>query len=152
LDELTDKILQALQNDFPLREKPYDILAAKLGISTDELWQRVHDLISEGVIRRLGASLDSRKLGCSSTLAAVRVPAQDVNKAADVIDGFPEVTHCYLRDDDFNIWFTVIAENNARISAILDYIRDALSLDPSQILNLPAKRFFKLDAAFKSPS
>ena len=148
--DLDYRILDALQNEFPLSEKPYEIMAEKLGISGDEFWERMQQLVDNGVIRRMGASLDSRKLGYSSTLSAISVPAERVDEAADVVGGYPEVTHSYLRDDKFNIWFTIIAYDNDRIEAILEEIRSTLSLDPTAVLNLPVTKLFKLDARFKT--
>lgn len=150
MDELDYRILDALQNEFPLCERPYQVLAANLEISADVLWQRVKGLIEEGVIRRMGASLDSRKLGYSSTLAAISIPAERVDEAAAVVGQYHEVTHSYLRGDEFNIWFTVIALDNERIAAILEEIRCALSLEPAAVLNLPVTNLFKLDARFKT--
>jgi len=152
VDELDSRILRALQYEFPLSERPYEALARKLDISADELWERTLKLIDQGVIRRLGASLDSRKLGYSSTLAAVSVSSERLEEAAEMIGGYPEVTHSYQRDDRFNIWFTIIAADSERMDVILEEIRSALSLDSSQVLNLPVKRLFKLDARFKSGS
>jgi len=149
MDELDWRILQALQNDFPLSAGPYEIIASKLKIPCDELWNRIERMVSEGVIRRIGASLDSRKLGFCSTLAAVSIEPNLVDKAAEIIGRFPEVTHSYLRKDDFNIWFTIIAADEERLMEILKEIRTALSIDSSDILNLPVKRLFKLDARFK---
>jgi radical SAM protein with 4Fe4S-binding SPASM domain len=148
LDDLDCKILDALQYDFPLSERPYEVLAERLGLDADVLWQRVERMLEQGVIRRLGASIDSRKLGFCSTLAAVRVTPDMVDRAAEVIGCYPEVTHSYLRDHEFSIWFTVIAPDVDRVEAILDEIRGELSLDPSNVLNLPMKRMFKLDARF----
>ena len=150
MDELDYRILDALQNEFPLSERPYEILAEKLDISGDKLWRRVQGLIENGIIRRMGASIDSRKLGYSSTLAAISVSAERVDEAAAVVGVYPEVTHSYLRDDKFNIWFTVIAYDNDRIAAILEEIRYALSLEPTAVLNLPVTKLFKLDARFKT--
>ena len=150
MDELDRRILQGLQDDFPLDERPYDILAGRLGTSCDELWDRVRGLVELGVIRRMGASLDSRKLGYSSTLAAVRVGPDRAEQAAEVIGQFAEVTHSYLRDDEFNIWFTVIAAGGQRVESILEQIRSALSLENSALLNLPARQLFKLDARFRA--
>lgn len=150
MDELDYRILDALQNEFPLSERPYEILAEKLEISGDELWRRVQGLVEDGVIRRMGASLDSRKLGYSSTLAAISVSAERVDEASAVVGRYPEVTHSYLRDDKFNIWFTVIAVDNDRIESILEEIRSALSLEPAAVLNLPVTKLFKLDARFKT--
>ncbi|HLB74098.1 MAG TPA: AsnC family transcriptional regulator [Sedimentisphaerales bacterium] len=151
MDELDHRILDALQNEFPLSERPYDVLAERLEIPGDELWERVRRLVQEGVIRRMGTSLDSRKLGYSSTLAAISVPAERVDEAAQVVGKYPEVTHSYLRNDQFNIWFTVIAADSRRIANILEEIRSALSLERAAVLNLPMTKLFKLDARFKTP-
>ncbi len=151
MDNLDKQILEALQSDFPLCERPYDKIAKKLGIGADELFGRVRSMLDSGVIRRVGVSLDSRKLGFSSTLAAIRVKSELVEHAADIVGAYHEVTHSYLRDDDFNIWFTLIASSVGRIVEILEEIRSELSLEADDVLNLPVERLFKLDARFKSP-
>jgi len=148
MNELDCRILQALQDEFPLSSKPYDVLAKKLHIPPDELWERTQRLIGQGLIRRLGVSLDSHKLGFTGTLAAVSVQPELIEQAAKVIEQFPEVTHSYLRKDHFNIWFTIIAPDNKKIESILEQIRSTLSLGKAKILNLPMKRLFKLDARF----
>ncbi len=148
MDQLDSKILKALQDEFPISDKPYDILAAKLQITVDELYSHIQQMIKTGLIRRIGLSIDSKKIGFSSTLSAVSVPAEDIEHASEIIGSFPEVTHSYLRNDEFNIWFTIIAADELRIENILKQIQTQLSLKDSQILNLPAKRFFKLDARF----
>jgi DNA-binding Lrp family transcriptional regulator len=150
MDDLDRRILEALQQDFPLCSRPYEVLAQRLGIEAELLWRRVEALLDRGVIRRLGASFDSRKLGFRSTLAAVRVGPEQVDRAAEIIGRYPEVTHSYLRDHEFNIWFAIIATNEQGIETILQEIRAALSLDTSDVLNLPMKHAFKLDARFKA--
>ncbi len=148
MDNLDHRILDALQYDFPLRERPFDVLAERLGLDPDLFWKRVESLREQGVIRRLGASFDSKKLGYCSTLAALRVPPALVDRAAKVLGGCREVTHSYLRDHEFNLWFTVIAKSEARIESILREVRRELSLTAPDVLNLPMKRMFKLDARF----
>jgi len=149
MDQLDCRILEALQYDFPLAERPYDFIARKLHISSEQLWDRVQKMKAEGIIRRIGVSLDSHKLGFCSTLAAVSVEPERLAQAAEVIGRFEEVTHSYLRNDDFNIWFTMVATDNERIEEVLEQIRTGLSLERSRVLNLPMKRLFKLDARFK---
>ena len=152
MDHINRRILQALQDGFPLEAKPYEIVADRLQISKEDLWERIQRMLDEGVIRRMGASIDSRKLGFRSTLAAVSVEPERIDRAAEVIGDFQEVTHSYLRNDSFNIWFTIIAVDEKRIEEILGQIRESLSLEKSKILNLPVKRLFKLDARFKVSS
>ncbi len=149
MDELDRRILTELQDNFPLAENPYDIMADDLGIGVDVLWRRVEAMVEGGVIRRMGFSIDSRKIGYTSTLAAVRVPAEQVQAASAVIAGHQQVTHSYLREDAFNIWFTVIAENAERIAEILEAIGRRLGLAPEDMMDLPAEKFYKLDTRFK---
>lgn len=151
MDNLDKKILQELQHNFPIEEHPYDKIAKKIGISTDALFGRITEMHDLGLIRRIGASLDSRKLGYASTLAAVRVKADLTEKAAEIISSYHEVTHSYLRTDAYNIWFTLIATDTAKIAKILEKIRTDLFLKPEDVLNLPVERLFKLDARFKVP-
>ena len=148
MDEIDSRILRELQHDFPLSERPYEVIAERLQLSAEQLWTRVERMLDEGIIRRMGASFDSNRLGFSSTLAAVSVEPELVGRAAEVIDQFPEVTHNYLRNDAFNIWFTLIAADEKRIESVLEEIRTTLSLEKAAVLNLPVKRLFKLDARF----
>ena len=148
MDKVDSQVLKALQNEFPLSERPYETIASKLDIQCSELWKRIEKLVDEGTIRRLGASLNSHKLGFCSTLAAINVQANLVERATEVIDQFPEITHSYLRKDHFNIWFTVIASDNERIEQVLEQISSSLSLESAQLINLPVKKLFKLDARF----
>ena len=149
MDKLDSRILRELQYGFPIRERPYEVISDRLKISQAELWERVQRMLDEGIIRRMGASFDSKKLGFSSTLAAVSVRCEVADRAAETIGEFVEVTHSYLRNNTFNIWFTIIAIDEERIEEILEQIRTCLSLDKSKILNLPVKRLFKLDARFQ---
>lgn len=150
MDDLDKKVLSALQHDFPLSQEPYKAIAEKVGAGVEEVFRRVRTLIDTGAIRRLGASLDSRKLGYKSTLAAVRVADDKADTASAAISAYPEVTHSYLRNSEFNIWFTLVAANEARIADILKEIRLQLSLDADDILNLPVENLFKLDARFNA--
>lgn len=151
MDKIDGKIIKELQDDFPLSERPYKIIAERLNISEDELWGKIQQMLDKGIIRRMGASFDSNKLGFRSTLAAVSVDPELVDHAAIVIGQYYEVTHSYLRNDEFNIWFTLIAIDNDRIETILEQIRNDLNLGKEKVLNLPMKQLFKLDARFHVP-
>jgi DNA-binding Lrp family transcriptional regulator len=135
--------------DFPISVDPYGIIADRIGVDRDILLERVQALIGSGTIRRIGISVDSRKMGYSSTLAAVRVADDRVERASEIIDFYPEITHSYLRADEFNIWFTVIAIDQQRIQEVLDELRIKLNLEVSDVLDLPVLKLFKLDARFK---
>jgi DNA-binding Lrp family transcriptional regulator len=149
LDDLDRQIITELQMNFPISPDPYGIVADRLGVDTDTLLQRVQALIGSGTIRRIGISVDSRKMGYSSTLAAVRVTDDRIESACEIIDLYPEITHSYLRADEFNIWFTVIAIDQQRVCEVLEELRIKLNIEVSDVLDLPVKQLFKLDARFK---
>ena len=77
------------------------------------------------------------------------MPQESIEAASEIIRRFSEVTHSYLRKDEFNIWFTVIAESEARIQGVLEEVRIKLNIGVSDVLDLPVKKLFKLDARFK---
>ena len=149
MDDLDRRIVRKLQEDFPLEPHPYEILAGGPGIGTDELWSRVLALSESGIIRRIGFSVDSRKMGYSSTLVAIRLPTERVEEVSALFSKYPQITHSYLREDTFNIWFTVIAEDRQSVRCILEEIRIALGLPETDIMDLPVRKLFKLDARFK---
>jgi DNA-binding Lrp family transcriptional regulator len=149
VDDMDRRIIKELQGNFPLEMNPYEVIADNLGMSVDQLWQRILALAESGVIRRMGFSIDSRKIGYSSTLAAVRVSQDRIDEASELISEYPQITHSYLREDDFNIWFTVIADDRDRVLVILGEIRDKLNLTEDDVMDLPVEKLFKLDARFK---
>jgi DNA-binding Lrp family transcriptional regulator len=149
VDDMDRRIIKELQGNFPLEMNPYEVIADNLGMSVDQLWQRILALAESGIIRRMGFSIDSRKIGYSSTLAAVRVSQDRIDEASELISEYPQITHSYLREDDFNIWFTVIADDRDRVLVILEEIRDKLNLTEDDVMDLPVEKLFKLDARFK---
>ena len=49
-------------------------------------------------------------LGYSSMLVAAKVDPENPWRAAKIINSHPGVSHNYLRDHDFNLWFTIATE------------------------------------------
>src|SRR5512136_1489530 len=97
MDKIDKKILNILQTRFPIVPEPFDAVGAELGISGDEVIERVKRLKERGIIRRIGAVFESRALGFTSTLCAARVPEEKIRPFADVVNSYPGVTHNYRR-------------------------------------------------------
>ncbi len=146
LNELDKQVLTEIQANFPVVPKPYTTLAGRVESTEAEVHASVLGMKRDGVIRRIGAIFDSHRLGYRSTLCAIAVPPERVDEAAALIGCYPNVTHNYLREDRYNIWFTLIAESEARIEEILAEIADTTGID--DILNLPAIRLFKIRVDF----
>jgi siroheme decarboxylase len=119
MDELDRRIVNALQGGFPLAPRPYAAAAQSLGISEDELLGRLQRLLREGTLTRFGPMYDAERLGGAFTLCAMRVPRDDFERVAALVNAYPEVAHNYERDHRFNMWFVVAVQDRARIPVLL---------------------------------
>lgn len=146
LAPLAEKLIARLQRDLPLTEKPYLALAEELGVEEKDVLKALRWLKSKGIIRRLGATFDARRLGYQPTLCAAKVPPERIEDVAAVLNSYPEVTHNYLREHEYNIWFTLIAENEEEQKALIEEIRQKTGFE--EILNLPARKMFKIAVNF----
>ena len=146
MDELDKTILNRIQTRFPLTPKPFATIADELDTTEKEILERVSRLKESGIIRRIGGNFVPGKVGFVSTLCAARVPEKDVEVFARTVNAFPGVTHNYLRENSFNVWFTFIAPSMETIRENLGRI--ARKTGVSRILNLPATRVFKIKAKF----
>jgi len=146
MDETDKKILNILQRDFPLDERPYLVIARELGIAEDDVLSRVQRLRNEGVIRRIGAVFDGGKLGRVSTLCAARVPQEKAGLFVEVVNAFKGVTHNYRRDHEYNFWFTASAGNEEALAAFIERVKDKTGV--TDILDMRAVRVFKINASF----
>jgi DNA-binding Lrp family transcriptional regulator len=145
MDDVDARLLNALQVEIPIVERPFAELGAALGLDEAEALRRVRAMESAGSFRRVGPSFNPRKLGHTSTLVAARVPEEKFDETVAFINSFAEITHNYERDDEFNVWFTVIAESKAAIGEILDKIRGNTA---AELVDLPATHVFKTRVCF----
>jgi siroheme decarboxylase len=146
LDEKDRRILNRVQSDFPIASRPYSVIADELGLTEREVIDRILRLKQSGIIRRIGGNLVPGRLGYVSTLCAARVPADQVASFAAAVNRHPGVTHNYLRENTFNVWFTFIAPSMDEIETKLKEISAETGV--TEILNLPATRVFKIRAQF----
>jgi siroheme decarboxylase len=144
----TDKvILNLIQLDFPIDSRPYRVLAEKIGLTEDVLMDRIRTMKEKLLIRRIGGNFSPDRLGYYSTLCAATVPKEKIDLFTRTVNAYSGVTHNYMRDHTFNIWFTFIAPSRGLIQESLDGISQKTGVTP--ILNLPATRVFKISANFK---
>ncbi len=146
LDTIDRAILNRIQSDFPMTSRPYMSVADEVGISEDDVLKRLVRLKEKGIIRRIGGNFVPNKLGFVSTLCAAKVPEDMIESFAKIVNRYPGVTHNYLRDNKYNIWFTFIAPSMEVIEANLENISKETGI--SDIINLPATKVFKIKAHF----
>jgi len=147
LTETERRIINRIQADLPITPRPFKALGEELGMEEAEVLNHLIDLKNRGIIRRIGGNFVPHKVGFVSTLCAAKVPSDQVDAFAAVVNRYPGVTHNYQRENDYNVWFTFIAESRDIIAANLATIARETGID--DILNLPATDVFKIKAEFK---
>ncbi|MFT8352013.1 AsnC family transcriptional regulator [Clostridium saccharoperbutylacetonicum] len=145
MDTIDKKLLNLMQNEIPIDKRPFKLLGEKLLLTENEVLERVNKLKNQGIIRRIGGIFNSRKIGYTSTLCAAKVPENRIDEVAACINDYYEVTHNYLREDEYNMWFTIITNSNENLNNILQEIKEKTALD--QIISLPSVKLFKVKVA-----
>jgi DNA-binding Lrp family transcriptional regulator len=145
IDEVDARLIDEYQSDFPVAERPFRQVAADLGVTEDEAFERVRRLREDlKVFRRFGAVLNPPVIG-SSTLAAVQAPDDRFDEVAEVINGYQQVNHNYRRDHAWNMWFVVTAGSRERRDEILAEIERETGC---AVLNLPMLTDYYIDLEF----
>lgn len=143
-DDLDKKLINLLQSEFPLTEKPYATLGLRLGVSEHEAISRIDRLKAGAVIRMIGPVLDAGSLGYRTMLVAMSIAKDKIAKAEQIIAGHPGVSHGYERDHRFNLWFTFAA--SADLETELKQL--VSSIKAEAVFSLPAVKVFKIGAYF----
>ena len=146
MDKTDKSILNTIQSDFPITPRPYRDLGEQLNLSEEEVIERIRRLKEVGIIRRIGGNFHSSRLDFTSTLCAAKVPDEKIDHFVEVVNRYPGVTHNYLRNNAYNVWFTFIAQDMAYIDNALSEISEETGV--RDVLNLPAVKIFKIKVDF----
>ena len=145
LDTIDRQLLDIIQTDFPITPRPYAELGQRLGIAEEDALARVRALREGKIVRRLGANFQSAKLGFRSTLCAAKVPPEKMDAFVAEVNRHTGVTHNYLRAHAYNVWFTFIGPS---WEAVCETLADITRVTGVEILNLPAKKLYKIRVDF----
>jgi DNA-binding Lrp family transcriptional regulator len=141
------RLLNLMQGSFPIAPRPYRHVAGLAGIEgfgEREAMARVSDLLEKRIIRQVTPIFDTRALGYSSMLVAAKVDPEYPHRAAQVINAHPGVSHNYLRNHDFNLWFTIATEPDSPLGlqGTLEVL--AREAGAESVRQLPTLRLFKI--------
>ncbi|HEX4805631.1 MAG TPA: Lrp/AsnC family transcriptional regulator [Conexibacter sp.] len=144
LEELDRRLLNLMQGKFPIEPRPYKRVAELAGIDEQAAMARVQHLLDQRIIRQVTPIFDTRALGYSSMLVAAKVDAENPHRAARVINAHPGVSHNYLRNHEFNLWFTIATEPDSKLG--LDGTLEALAHEAGaeSVRQLPTLKLFKI--------
>lgn len=147
LDATDRALVNRLQDGIAVERRPFAGIAADLGLSEEEVAGRVAALVGRGVLSRFGPMVHAERLGGGLTLAAMAVPADDFDRIAAIVNGFPEVAHNYARQHALNMWFVVATERPDGVGVVLQAIAQATGLP---VRNFPKLAEYTLDLRFRA--
>ena len=144
LDDLDRKLLNLMQGQFPLAPRPYAAVAEKAEVTEAEVMARVQRLLDDRIIRQVTPIYDTRAFGYGSMLVAAKVDAEHPWRAATIINSHPGVSHNYLRNHEFNMWFTIAVEEDSALGlqGTLDLLQELTGAE--SIRQLPTLKLFKI--------
>ncbi len=145
MNELSQKLIDRYQKGFPLSSRPYLTMAEELGVTEVQVLESLAEMKSEKIITRVGPVFDHRKAG-ASTLVAMSVPQEQLNKVAEQVNSFAGVNHNYAREHHYNLWFVVTAKNQKMLKKTIVEIENATGYSS---MPLPMERSFHIDLGFK---
>jgi DNA-binding Lrp family transcriptional regulator len=149
MQALKQKLIDVIQQDIPIQENPFQWIAEQLNMDLDNVFELLKALKQEGILRQIAPIYDTKSLGYQSGLVAVAVEDNDIEKAVYILNEHPGVSHNYLRNDTFNIWFTIAIPPDSRIGleeTIKILIRE-IGTDAKYVI-LNTKRVFKINTRF----
>lgn len=142
---LEKRLLNDFQHDLPLSATPFADMAKQLGVSENDVLDTVRKLQDEGVISRVGPVFTPNRIGVS-TLAAMSIPADELECVARIISAFPEVNHNYEREHEYNLWFVVTACSEEHLEIVLHEIEQHAEYP---LMSLPMLEDYFIDLGFK---
>ena len=144
LTEVERNLLNLLQGSFPLERRPFARVAELAGLSEDDVLGRTQRLLDDRIIRQLTPIYDTRTFGYASMLVAAKVDAEHPWRAAKIVNSHPGVSHNYLRNHEFNMWFTLAVEEDSKLGlqGTLDVLQELTGAE--SIRQLPTLKLFKI--------
>ncbi len=143
-EELKNELLYKMQSSFPLTQRPFLELAKQFNTSEDEILKLVKELKKGGTLRQTSAIFDTKRLGYKSSLVAFKVAEDKIEQAVKAVNAHPGVSHNYLRDHDFNIWFTMAVEPDSKFGLEKTIEILAKQSDAIESIILPTLKLFKI--------
>ncbi len=141
-EQLEKEFLTRIQKGFPIVKRPFAQLAEELGSDGERLIDLYKRLKEEKIIRQTSAIFDTKSLGYRSSLVAFKAP--DIDKAAEIVNAHPGVSHNYERNNPFNLWFTIAVAPDSKLGLekTVDILAERTGVEEYVIL--PTKKMFKI--------
>lgn len=147
MDQLDKNIINTLQHDFPVCDRPFASLAKTLNSTEGELINRVQAMLDSGLLTRFGPMYNAVNMGGALSLCAMKVPEDRFDDVTEKVNAFPEVAHNYQRDHEMNMWFVLATETQQNLKDTLDAIEKNTGI---AVYNMPKEKEFFVGLHFKA--
>jgi len=141
---MKSELLSIIQKQFPLAPKPFAIIAKTLGSDEATIIELIKEEKAKKIIRQISPIFDTKSLGYSSSLVSFKVRHEDIDRAVEVINAHPGVSHNYEREHTFNIWFTLAVASDSKLGlgqTVEILAKKAQAID---FIMLPTLKLFKI--------
>lgn len=147
MDALDKNIINTLQHDFPVCDRPFAVLAETLHSTEDELIARVQSMLDSGLLTRFGPMYNAVNMGGALSLCAMKVPEERFDEVSEQVNAFAEVAHNYQRDHEMNMWFVLATETQQELENTLAAIAHRTGVP---VYNMPKQKEFFVGLHFKA--
>lgn len=138
-------LINHLQGGFPITERPYLQVANRLGMTEEDVISGIQSLLESGKLTRFGPLYHAERIGGDLTLAAMKLPTDDLDRVSAIVNGFPEVAHNYERDHEFNMWFVVATDDPGDVPRVLAQIEESTG---HTVFNMPKQNEYYVGLRF----
>jgi DNA-binding Lrp family transcriptional regulator len=150
MNELDKKLINLLQDGFPLTPRPFKTVAEQLSsvnvtVTEAEVMQRIQALLDEGILSRFGPMYQAERMGGGLTLAAMTITEEDYDRVTAHVNALPEVAHNYRREHELNMWFVLATESPEEIEDCIEELEAATGY---QVFNMPKEEEFYVGLRF----
>jgi DNA-binding Lrp family transcriptional regulator len=147
-DEDDIALIKALQGPMAAVARPYDAAAAELGISTEELLDRLRTMVDRKILRRVAAILYHRRAGFSANGMGVwKVPEDEILEVGGRMASFRGISHCYQRptyeDWPYSVFTMAHGRSKEECDAVLDAIAKECGMGPDDRATLYSSTEYK---------
>ncbi len=139
ISEIDRQYIRQLQKDIEIIKEPFKTITENLGISSTELFNKIKEYESLGIMRRFAAILRHRQAGFTANGMIVwKIPEDNVDEKGIKIASFPQVSHCYRRpiypDWEFNLFSMIHARTIEAAEKIAKEISTVIGIEEYRIL------------------
>ena len=145
LDDIDRRIINELQDGFPICENPYQQAAETFGITESDLIKRLQRLLDEKALSRFGPMYHAEKMGGGLALAAMKIPEGEFDRITEQVNSLPEIAHNYARTHEFNMWFVIATEYHHQVEEVVQQLQE---LTGYKVYNMPKIEEFYVGLRF----